>query len=335
MKKLLIVSNRLPVTIQKKDDTFNFKPSVGGLATGLSSFYKKRNSRWIGWGDISPSELNSDEKRRIKEKLSSDYDSYPVFLPKEDVDRYYYGFCNKTIWPLFHGFTQYAVYDKGLWTSYKRVNKKFANTIAEIAETGDTIWIHDYHLLILPRLLREKLEDATIGFFLHTPFPPCEVFRLLPWRKEILDSLLNSDLIGFHTYTYVQNFLSAIRRLRGYEHTLGRIRTDSRIVKVDSFPMGIDYDRFTEITNKPEVKKEIKEIRKEIETKKTIFSIDRLDYTKGIPQRLEAFDLFLEKYPEYKEKVTLILSASPSRTRVEQYKTLKREVDELISKING
>ncbi|MFW6110527.1 MAG: bifunctional alpha,alpha-trehalose-phosphate synthase (UDP-forming)/trehalose-phosphatase [Thermoproteota archaeon] len=335
MKRLLIVSNRLPVTIQKKEDTIKFKPSVGGLATGLSSFYKSQDSMWIGWGDISLSEVTKDERQEIKEKLQAEHDSYPVFLSQEDVDGYYYGFCNKTIWPLVHGFTQFAVYDRDLWKAYKRVNEIFAEAILEIANPEDTIWIHDYHLMILPRLIREKLTKSTIGFFLHTPFPPCEVFRLLPWRKEIIESLLNADLIGFHTYDYVRNFLSTVRRLRGYEHSLGRINVNNRMVKVDSFPMGIDYKHFTGVSNKPEVQKEIKKIKKEIETEKTIFSIDRLDYTKGIPQRLEAFDLFLEKYPEYKEKVTLILAASPSRTRVEQYKTLKREVDELISKING
>ncbi|MFW6117238.1 MAG: bifunctional alpha,alpha-trehalose-phosphate synthase (UDP-forming)/trehalose-phosphatase [Thermoproteota archaeon] len=335
MNRLLVVSNRLPVTIEKEEEALNFKASVGGLATGLSSFYKSRNGLWIGWSGISSQKLTKSEEEKIEEDLQVDFDSYPVFLSQKDVDRYYYGFCNKTLWPLFHGFPQYTVYDKRFWNAYKRVNEFFAEAVVKIADPEDTIWIHDYHLMILPRLLREKLEETAIGFFLHTPFPPCEVFRLLPWREEILEGLLKADLIGFHTYSYVRNFRSTVRRLLGYPQTLGKITAGNRVVKVDSFPMGIDYERFAEVSEKPEIQKEIHKIRKEMEDRKTIFSIDRLDYTKGIPQRLEAFDLFLEKYPEYREKVTLILAVSPSRTRVEQYKTLKREVDELISKING
>jgi len=265
----------------------------------------------------------------------ADFNIYPVSLSKRDIDQYYHGFCNKTIWPLFHYFSQYTTHDKNLWEAYKRVNEHFSEAIINVAKEGDIIWIHDYHLMLLPGILREKIPNSTIGFFLHIPFPAFEIFRLLPWRKEILEGILGADLIGFHIYDYVQHFLDSVRRLLGYEHTLGQIIYGKRAIKVDAFPMGIDYERFENAVHAADVQKKIKEVRKKVGDRKIIISIDRLDYTKGILQRLEAFDYFLEKHPGYKEKITLILIASPSRTAVQQYKLLKKEVDEFIGYING
>jgi trehalose 6-phosphate synthase/phosphatase len=215
------------------------------------------------------------------------------------------------------------------------VNETFSNEIIRITEPDDFIWVHDYHLMLLPELLRKRMPDATIGFFLHIPFPSSEVFRILPPRKEIVKGILGADLIGFHTYDYAHHFLQTTRRLLGYEHSKAQITVDNRIVKVDAFPMGIDYDQFTKAAAQEGVKREIQKIRKRVGERQIIVSIDRLDYTKGIAQRLLAFDYFLETNPKYREKVTLILVAVPSRTGVEQYDLLKREVDELISRING
>lgn len=333
MRRLLIISNRLPINIIKKDDKFDFQPSVGGVATGLNSFNKSLDSLWLGWPGLTREKLK-DKEKKIKTKLISK-NCYPVFLSKADVDDYYYGFCNKTIWPLFHYFTQCTIYDKKMWESYKRVNEAYCAEVIKVAKPNDIIWIHDYHLFLLPQMLREKLPDATIGFFLHIPFPSFEIFRLLPWRKELLEGLLGADLIGFHTYDYTQHLLHSVSRILGHEHTLGQIKYNGRKIKVDTFPMGINYDDFATAGEKPEVKKEIEKIRKNVGMRKIILSIDRLDYTKGIPPRLEAFDLFLKNNPEYKEQVTLILVAVPSRTKVKQYKTLKKQVDELISRVNG
>jgi len=227
------------------------------------------------------------------------------------------------------------VTNKTFWEAYKQINKTFCDEIIRVVQPGDIIWVHDYHLMLLPKLLREKLQDVAIGFFLHIPFPSFEVFRLLPWRKEILDGILGADLIGFHTYDYVLHFLDSVRRLLGYEHSLGQIIVDNRVVKIDAFPIGIDFDYFAHAIHRVDVKKELTKIRKKIGGKKVILSIDRLDYTKGIPQRLEAFDLFLEKNPDYRGKVTFILVAVPSRTRVDHYIQLKQQVDELVGKING
>ncbi|MEA3476327.1 MAG: bifunctional alpha,alpha-trehalose-phosphate synthase (UDP-forming)/trehalose-phosphatase [Candidatus Cloacimonadota bacterium] len=335
MERLLIVSNRLPVIIEKRKGNLNFRPSIGGLSTGLGSFYKSYNSLWIGWPGLSSEKVNMKERKTIKTKLMRDFASYPVFLSKRDIEMYYRGFCNATIWPLFHCFTQYVVYDKNLWEAYKSANRHFCDSILKIAKPNDIIWIHDYHLMLLPKLIRERMPDATIGFFLHIPFPPFEIFHLLPWRKEILESLLGADLIGFHTYDYVYHFLESIHRILGYEQSSGQIKTNKRVVKVDSFPMGIDFKQYANSINISEVKKNVNRIYKKAGKCKMIISIDRLDYTKGILQRLEAFDSFLEKYPKYKGKVILIHASAPSRTKVEYYKLLKKRVDELIGRING
>ncbi|MEA3432584.1 MAG: trehalose-6-phosphate synthase, partial [candidate division WOR-3 bacterium] len=335
MDRLIIVSNRLPITIEKRKGKLHFRRSVGGLATGLSSFYQLYDSIWIGWCGIPADNIDRKEKNNIEKKLMTDFNNCPIFLSRRDIRMYYYGFSNKTIWPLFHYFTHYAVYNQDFWASYIHVNKSFCNAIIKIAKPDDVIWIHDYHLMLLPTFLREKLPDARIGFFLHIPFPSFEVFRLLPWRREILDGLLGADLIGFHTYDYVGHFLSSVRRLLGYEYTLNLVTTANRKVQVDAFPMGIDYERFANAIYNAPVKKEINRIRKKLGHRRLILSVDRLDYTKGIPQRIEAFDLFLEENPEYKEKVTLVMVAVPSRTGVEAYMLLKKEVDELVGRING
>lgn len=335
MSRLLVVSNRLPVSIEQRKNSFNIKPSVGGLATGLGSFYKSYDSSWLGWCGITSDNLSKNKINDIKIKLKDDYSNIPVFLTENEVNKYYYGFCNRTIWPLFHCFTQYVIYDEKQWECYKKVNKKFCDAIIKMAEPDDNIWINDYHLMLLPTMLRKELPDARISFFLHIPFPPFEIFHLIPWRKEILEGLLGADLIGFHIYDYVHNFLDSVYNILGYDHTLGEIITNDRILKVDSFPMGIDYERYANAIELKEVRRNMAQIRRRMGKYKLILSVDRLDYTKGIPQRLEAFEQFLEKYPEYQGKVSLIQVSAPSRTKVYYYQQLKKEVDELVGRING
>ncbi len=331
--RMIIVSNRLPVTVSKREGKLNFQPSAGGLATGLGSFYRETGGVWLGWPGISLESIRGREEE-VEEKLA-ELSCKPVFLSQRQIENFYYGFSNKTLWPLFHYFLQYAVFDQKLWEAYRRVNRLFCEAVLEVADPDSTIWVHDYQLLLLPHLLRERLPRASIGFFLHIPFPSFEIFRVIPWRKELLEGMLGADLVGFHTYDYVRHFISSVRRLLGYDHQLGLITTATRVIRVDAFPMGIDYEKFARSVEKKEVKQEIKRIRRRIGERKVILSVDRLDYTKGIAQRLRAYDQLLEKYPEYKEKVVLILVAVPSRTRVEHYMLLKREVDELIGRING
>jgi trehalose 6-phosphate synthase/phosphatase len=333
MKKLFIVSNRLPITVSKRDGSLKLQSSVGGLATGLDSFHKSYKSLWIGWPGYVASQ-DGPEKRQIARRLK-EKNCYPVFLSPYDVENYYHGFCNKTIWPLFHYFNQHVQYSEKYWNAYQRVNAHFLNIVMKVAGPEDKIWIHDYQLMLLPQLIRKKLPTATIGFFLHIPWPSSEIFRLLPCRDNIIKGLLGADLIGFHTHDYIHHFTESVRRLLGYDYSLNTITVEDRLVSVDAFPMGIDYQRFYSASTDPRTYKEVNRMRKKLGDRKIIISIDRLDYTKGIPQRLEAFELFLEQNPSFRKKVTLILVAVPSRTNVEHYVLLKKQVDELISRING
>lgn len=334
MERTILVSNRLPVTVEKRKAELQYHHSSGGLATGLESVYNKGNAIWIGWPGINHENVSSEEKMQIQKNLSQ-RNCVPVFLSRENIDKYYNGFSNKTIWPLFHYFPQYTNFDADYWNSYVNVNQKFATIIMQNIKAGDTVWIHDYQLMLLPALLREKIADITIGFFLHIPFPSFEIFRLLPWRKQILEGLLGADLIGFHTFEYIRHFLNSSRRLLGCEVSFTQITYQNRLIMADVFPMGIDYERFHNATSHPDVRKEETSIREKTGNTSLILSIDRLDYTKGVVQRLEAYDLLLTKYPQLKEKVTLILVEVPSRASVDSYRKLKRQIDELIGRING
>jgi trehalose 6-phosphate synthase/phosphatase len=343
MSKIHIVSNRLPVSISKREEKIELIPSVGGLATGMRSIYHDFEGKWIGWSGINSNELTPKDKSLIDKELEKE-SCLAVHLSNEEISLYYEGFSNNIVWPLFHYFSQYIEYNSDYWEAYKLVNHKFAEKALEILEDGDIIWVHDYQLLLVPEIIKSKKPGVTIGFFLHIPFPSFEVFRTLPWRKELINGMLGADLIGFHTYDYERHFFSSVRRLLGYEISFNQIHVEDRIILGDAFPMGIDYEKFSgrarEILQKP--LQERSELHRELEKyflvspeRKLILSIDRLDYTKGIPNRLRAFELFLEKYPEFRNKVTLIMLVVPSRSEVEQYKLLKSEVDELVGRING
>jgi trehalose 6-phosphate synthase/phosphatase len=335
MKRLILVSNRLSVSVDKKRGKLELKPSMGGLATGLSSLDQTEQMLWIGWPGLPADELSEDEKREIVPTLRDEYNSIPVNLSREQLKSFYYGFCNNVLWPLFHYFPSYAYYDKTLWESYRKVNSIYLEKVLQEAEADDTIWIHDYQLMLLPRLIREKIPDARIGFFLHIPFPSFEVFRLLPWRNQILTGLLGADLIGFHSYDYARHFISSVRRVLGVENNMGHVQHEHRLSRVDVFPMGIDYKKYSTALSHPDVAKQLEDASRELEGFKVILSVDRLDYTKGIPERLRGYELLLEDNPRYREKVVLLLIAVPSRTKVHRYRSLKKEVDELISTING
>ena len=333
MSRLLIVSNRLPVSVVKTKRGLRFQSSVGGLATGLRTFYKSYDATWIGWPDIDPEEIKNEENT-VKTRLQTE-SCHPVFLSEEDIKDYYHGFSNNTIWPLFHYFPQNATYSEDLWQAYKRVNKTFADTVVDLYQDDDIIWVHDYQLMLLPQLLRQRLPKAKIGFFLHIPFPSFEILRMLPWRREILEGLLGADLVGFHTYDYVSHFLDSLHNLLGYEATLGQITIADRTVKAEMFPMGIDYERYSNAPLRKKVQTEVSKFRAQLGNNKVILSIDRLDYTKGILQRLAAYSLLLERSPEHREKLVLVMVVVPSRIALEQYTLLKRQLDELVGDINS
>lgn len=337
MSKLVIVSNRLPVKTERRDGKLVFTPSVGGLATGLGSFYRSRDSVWIGWPGIATDELTEQDRVYTNQQLEKK-NCHPAFLSQQDLNEYYYGFCNKTIWPLFHYFPLYTSYADSFWRAYERVNAAFCETVVDTAEPGDTIWIQDYHLLLLPGLIRERLPKAKIGFFLHIPFPSSEVFRLLPWRTTLLNHLLGADLVGFHTYDYVRHFLASVRRILGYSQISASslvIAVGDRVVKADAFPMGIDYEHFARTATEPETERKRDQLRDKIGDRKVILSVDRLDYTKGLTQRLDAFDLFLDEFPQYRGKVTLVLKVIASRAAIDQYQQLKKRLDARVGRING
>ena len=332
MSRLVIISNRLPVTINRQDGELHYYPSAGGLATGLNSLGESYNKIWIGWpGQTSE---HSGEKDTIRTDLSQS-GLVPVFLTDDEINLYYEGFSNKTIWPHFHYFTEYTTYSDEYWKSYQEVNFKFFQVVADQLRDGDMVWVHDYQLMLLPKMIRDKFPNVNIGFFLHIPFPSYEVFRILPYREEILEGLLGSDQIGFHTFGYMRHFLSAAYRITGYEHEFGRLAIGDRMVNVDVFPMGIDYEKYAHPEIDADHDKGSLEIRDLAKHRKIIVSIDRLDYTKGIPERIQAFGEFLKRYPEYHGKVNLVMLVVPSRAGVDTYQELKRDVDILVSEVNS
>jgi trehalose 6-phosphate synthase/phosphatase len=335
MAKTIIISNRLPITIECNNNEYIIKTSIGGLATGLYDAFKKQNWLWVGWIGVSLEELACVNIDNLSRAILTESNYVGIFLNKKEINDFYYGFCNNTIWPLFHYFPSHAIYNENFWNCYKEVNEKYFKTIESILESDDKIWIHDYQLMLLPLLIRNRYPDIKIGFFLHIPFPSFEIFRLLPWRKEILEGLLGADLLGFHTYDYVVQFLICIRNILGIEHNMGNFIYNKRVIKADAFPMGIDYLKFSSSSQNKEVKEELKKIKNLLPSGKIILSIDRLDFTKGILQRLKAFSLFLKNNPDFKGKVSFILLIAPSRIEVKTYTVLKKEIDELVSNINS
>jgi trehalose 6-phosphate synthase/phosphatase len=332
MSKTIIVSNRLPISITRENNQLHYKPSAGGLATGLGSVYKNGDNLWLGW----PGVYLDDPEERAEVILSlSDQKMSPVFLSEEEIELCYEGFCNESLWPAFHYFTQYIAYESIFWDAYKAVNEKFCQAILKKAGPEDTIWIHDYQLLLLPGMLREYLPNASIAFFQHIPFPSYEIMRMIPWRKQLLEGMVGADLIGFHTYDDMRHFLSAVGRLLGLKTESGYIETDERLVNVDAFPMGIDYEKYEKNALKKSVDDHISKFQTSLIGQKLLLTIDRLDYSKGIPGRIKAFDLFLSQNPNYLEKVSMIMIVVPSRDTVKEYKRLKEEVDELVGKVNG
>ena len=343
MSKTIILSNRLPVQLQIAEGKIAAIPSVGGLATGMKSVHREGESLWVGWSGLTREEIPESLEASIDSALS-EHGCRKVPLSEEEVEGFYFGFSNRTIWPLFHYFLEYSQFELSYWEVYEAVNRKFAEAVLEVAAAEDILWVHDYQLMLVPRMVREQRPDLSIGFFLHIPFPSYEIFRTLPWRREILNGLLGSDLIGFHTYDYERHFLSSVRRILGLEVNFNEIHMESRVTKVDSFPMGIDYRKFHKAALNHEAQKEGEEsdLQRRLNLHKAskpdakfFLSIDRLDYTKGIAKRIKAFEYFLQKYPEYKEKVRLIILAVPSRSKVPQYQRLKKEIDELVGRING
>ncbi len=343
MSKTIIISNRLPLQISIDNNHLQVVPSVGGLATGLKSFHKEGDSIWIGWSGLTAEEIPEELQAEVALKAREEK-CIAVNFTSEEIDGFYYGFSNRSIWPLFHYFMEYTEWETGQWEMYKKVNQKYADVVLEHYEEGDNIWVHDYQLLLVPNMIRKEQPEATIGFFNHIPFPSYEVFRTMPWREEILRGMLGADLIGFHTFDYERHFLSSVSRILRLQVNFNEVSLPERLVKVDSFPMGIDYRKFEEaaLNNSENITEDQSELQRRLDhhreaapNAKLILSIDRLDYTKGIANRIRAFEYFLDKYPQFVEKIRLVMLAVPSRSEVPQYQLLKKEIDELVGRING
>ena len=331
---LAIVSNRLPVSVSRTDDgELVFSPSSGGLATAMSSL-DQEDMVWIGWPGIASDDLSADEKVEIEKELAQQ-GCYPVFLTNEEIELFYEGYANDTLWPLFHYFQGLARFDDSYWEAYRTVNQRYATAVETVTRADSLVWVHDYHLMLLPAYLRESSPGLSIGFFLHIPFPSFEIFRSLPERKELLEGLLGADLIGFHIYDYARHFLSSCLRLLGISSYQGRLEYGGRVIQTEAYPIGIDYAKFRKTLRLAETKRATSAIKDMYKNQRIMVSIDRLDYSKGIPGRLEALATLLERYPEYRGRIKLVMISVPSRTEVETYKQLRDQIEQTVSRING
>ncbi|MCW3077191.1 MAG: bifunctional alpha,alpha-trehalose-phosphate synthase (UDP-forming)/trehalose-phosphatase, partial [Bacteroidetes bacterium] len=332
-KRLLIVSNRLPFSIKKQDGKFEVFPSSGGLVSAIQSLPKENNITWIGAADF-----NKEDWEEFKtEKRELEFGIVPVFLEKEMESLYYNGFSNSLLWPLFHYFPTYAEYDEAFYKAYKSVNEIFAEAIRSTATDNDTVWIHDYHLMLVPGLLYQGEKKISSSFFLHIPFPSFELIKLIPeeWRNDILKSLLCSDVVGFQTADYCNHFKSSLSYFLGVECVNNCVNQDGHITLVKDYPISIDFQKFNSAYNNEEVIKERALVKKKYESVKMIFSLDRLDYSKGVMNRLQAYEQLLENHTELRGKVAFVINVIPSRETISQYAERKKLIEENISRING
>jgi trehalose 6-phosphate synthase/phosphatase len=331
--RLTIVSNRLPVTATARGGRLRLTPSSGGLATGLRTAHERGSGTWIGWlGDTSS--LAADRREAVRLDLEGRR-LVPVELSANDVRRYYEGFSNGVVWPLFHYLLDRAPMDGADWEAYRRVNRLFADAAVPAARRGDLVWVHDYHLMLVPEMIREQVPNARIGFFLHIPFPALDVFRLLPWRAEVLEGLLGADLVGFHTPSYTRHFAVAVKHLLDVEVLGDQAWFRGRPVRLGAFPMGIDVEHFETLAASAPVGQRLDVIQRDVGPRQLLVGVDRLDYTKGIPRRLIAFERFLARYPERRDSVRFIQVAVPSRGEVGEYRVFRRAVNEIVGRINS
>ena len=334
-KRLVIVAYRLPFKLVKSGNKNTATQNSGGLVSAILSLSEKMNSiadtpskiLWVGTG----------EKELSEENINPHFDLFPVEIPDEINEKYYGGFCNDTIWPLFHYFPSITTYETEYFEAYTDANQLFYDKLSDILLPGDYVWVHDYQLLLLPSLIRESFPEINIGFFLHIPFPSFEIFRMLPkkWREAILNGMLGADLIGFHTNDYAQHFLRSLKRNLGFDAQEKYIHLENRVVKADAFPIGIDFNKFYNACTSPEVIKEKGKLKKILSGRKLIFSVDRLDYSKGLLIRLKAYERFLEKHPQWHEKAIFNMVVVPSRDNIDRYINLKKELEATIGRING
>jgi trehalose 6-phosphate synthase len=327
---LLIVANRLPVDrVEEEDGTVRWQRSPGGLVTALEPILQEQGGAWIGWDGGADS---------VPEPFEADgVHLEPVPLTRVELEIYYEGFCNDTLWPLYHDVISQPQFHRSWWDAYRRVNRRFAEAAADRAAPGALVWVHDYQLQLVPQMLRELRPDLRIGFFLHIPFPPKELFTQVPWRRQILQGLLGADLIGFQRSGGASNFLHLIRSKLGYPTSRGTVRLpDGRVAKVGSYPISIDSAQVSSLARSEGVQRRVKQIREELGNPRYILlGVDRLDYTKGIPNRLRAFGELIEDAEIDASEAVFVQYATPSRERIESYRQLRGEIERTVGRING
>ena len=341
--RLAVVSNRLPAIVKQGDNGPTIHPGSGGLVTALDPVLRDRGGAWIGWLGIPAAEPETEalfEDLLARRAARSGYALKPVSLLPEEIDKYYYGFANEILWPLFHDLPSRCHFEPSYWQAYETVNRKFAGAAAQHTGKEDHVWVHDYHLLLLARELKKSGVRRQTSFFLHIPFPPLDLFLKLPWRFAVLDALLEYDRIGFQTPRDLGNFVQCVNALVDGVRIKGRrqvmtITTEGRELRVGAFPISIDFGGFERLAGSKEVAERARIVHESQPGKKMILGVDRLDYTKGIPERLLAFANALTRYPDLRRKVTLVQVVVPSRRQVQEYESLKDEVERMVGEING
>jgi trehalose 6-phosphate synthase/phosphatase len=339
-QRLIVVSNRLPYVLERQDnDEWRLQPGSGGLVTALLPVLRDRGGIWIGWPGTSENPADfKDIFRRTSRQAG--YLLEPVALTPEEVDAYYYGYSNETIWPLFHDLQSSAMFNPQYWQAYTSVNRKFAGAVLSVCRADDFVWVHDYQLMDVARHVQETIGLANLAFFLHIPFPAPDIYMKLPERQTLLNALLAYDLVGFQTQRDRRNFVQCVRtlirnaRVR-VEGNLHVIRTEDREMRVGSFPIGIDAATMAARAGSEEVQHRVRSVRHRFEGRQIVLGLDRLDYTKGIPHRLHAFANLLERYPEVRRKIHLFQVVVPSRVGIRMYDQLKTEIEQLVGEING
>ena len=334
-RRLVLVSNREPYVRKRTENGDRLERTAGGLVTALDPVMRGSGGVWIAWQP----DAAVDTTTRVKvPDDGAQFTLRQVPLSRKEVARYYHGFANSALWPLCHYFIDRCRFEEADWQQYVEINRRFAEAVVEEARPGDLLWVHDYHFCLLPEMIGERRSDEVpLGFFLHIPFRTEEIFRILPWRRQVLSGLLGADLVGFHTDEYAGDFVGCCERLLGAEvdHKRGIVRWQKRDVRVGAFPIGIDVAEFAGLAASPQVKQRVADIRAGLGAEKLILGVDRLDYSKGILERLQAIDVLLEKRPELRRQFVFLQVAVPSRTQVKEYGELKRRIDEMVGRVNG
>ncbi|HXK60999.1 MAG TPA: trehalose-6-phosphate synthase [Acidobacteriota bacterium] len=339
--RLVIVSNRLPVVLKKRGGNWNVEPGSGGLITALVPVLRDRGGLWIGWPGLTAQQAGTGFEQTLAEaSRNTGYRLVSVLLTEQEKEGFYLGFSNEIVWPLFHDLQLLCNFDPAYWRTYRNVNQKFADAIAANCRDKDFIWVHDYHLMIVSRYLRDRGIQASVAFFLHTPFPPLDVFLKLPWRDQILRGLLSYGLVGLQTLRDRRNFLQCVENLvpdAGIEGNgdVVNIQFPERTVQVGVFPISIDFDDFAKRASSRAVERRVKIIQDNLANRKIALGVDRLDYTKGIPYRLRSFQNALDRYPDLRGALSLVQIIVPSRENIPRYSELKTEIDQLVGEING